>query len=221
MAHSAAPDPAQAASATSAGIRDTGFRRGPQLSDEWTRRLDALTDQVVAGEAPWRSNDALRRAALHDAAGATGLAGLPAGVLDDLALAGHRLRPWPDSAQALRALAGGFTVVALSNAGLAQLADMSAVGDLAWHCVLSAELARAYEPDPAACRLALDLLGLTPRQTMMVAAHPRDLRAAAEHGMRSAYISRPGEGVPAAGDRFDVHSKNLANLAELRTAGAG
>src|ERR1019366_3278039 len=108
MAHSAAPDPAQAASATSAGIRDTGFRRGPQLSDEWTRRLDALTDQVVAGEAPWRSNDALRRAALHDAAGATGLAGLPAGVLDDLALAGHRLRPWPDSAQALRALARGL-----------------------------------------------------------------------------------------------------------------
>jgi 2-haloacid dehalogenase len=171
MAHSAAPDPAQAASATSAGIRTLVFDvlgtvadeagsiaadtaaapaaagadpgRGPQLSDEWTRRLDALTDQVVAGEAPWRSNDALRRAALHDAAGATGLAGLPAGVLDDLALAGHRLMPWPDSAQALRALAGAFTVVALSNAGLAQLA-------------------RAYKPDPAACRLALDLLGLTP-----------------------------------------------------------
>ena len=70
--------------------------------------------------------------------------------------------PWPDSAQALRALAGAFTVVALSNAGLAQLADMSAAGGLAWHCVLSAELARAYKPDPAACRLALDLLGLTP-----------------------------------------------------------
>jgi 2-haloacid dehalogenase len=169
MAHSAAPDSDQAASATSAGIRTLVFDvlgtvvdeagsiaadtaaalaaadpgRGPQLSDEWTRRLDALTDQVVAGEAPWRSNDALRRAALHDAAGATGLAGLPAGVLDDLALAGHRLMPWPDSAQALRALAGAFTVVALSNAGLAQLA-------------------RAYKPDPAACRLALDLLGLTP-----------------------------------------------------------
>jgi 2-haloacid dehalogenase len=249
MAHSAAPGPAQAASATSAGIRTLVFDvlgtvvdeagsiaadtaaalaaagadpgRGPQLSDEWTRWLDALTDQVVAGEAPWRSNDALRRAALHDAAGATGLAGLPAGVLDDLALAGHRLRPWPDSAQALRALAGVFTVVALSNAGLAQLADMSAAGGLAWHCVLSAELARAYKPDPAACRLALDLLGLTPRQTMMVAAYPWDLRAAAEHGMRSAYISRPGEGVPAVGDRFDVHAKNLANLAELRTAGAG
>src|ERR1017187_8616262 len=128
MAHSAAPDPAQAASATSAGIRTLVFHvpgtvvdeagsiaaetaaalaatgadpgRGPQLAEEWMRRLDAMVSKVSTGDAPWRSNDALRRAALLDALRTAGLEGLAPGVIDELALAGHRLRPWPDSARA-------------------------------------------------------------------------------------------------------------------------
>jgi 2-haloacid dehalogenase len=145
---------------------------------------------------------------------------LPAAVLEDLALAGHRLRPWPDSGPALQALARSFTVVALSNASLAQLADMFAAGGLAWHCVLSGELARAYKPDPAVYQLAIRLLGLDPAATMMVAAHPWDLRAAAGHGLRTAYVARPGEGVPGPGDRFDVRVGDLAELA-ARLAGPG
>jgi 2-haloacid dehalogenase len=82
-------------------------------------------------------------------------------------------------------------------------------------------LGKAYKPDPAVYRLALDLLGLNPRQTMMVAAHPWDLRSATEHGMRSAYITRPGEGIPAADDSFDVYAKSLADLAELLAPGTG
>jgi 2-haloacid dehalogenase len=204
---------AETSAALAAEGADPG--RGPGLAQEWAHRTDALTAQLAAGEAPWRSNDALRRAALHEAAAAD-LDGLALEVFDDLALVGHRLRPWPDSAAALHALAGTFTVVALSNADLAQLADMSAAGGLAWHCVLSAELARTCKPDPAVYRMALDLLDLDPRQTMMVAAHPWDLRAAAAHGMRTAYVSRPGEGIPAPDDSFDVTAADLADLAALR-----
>jgi 2-haloacid dehalogenase len=189
------------------------------LAREWGRRADALTGEIAAGKAPWRSNDALRRAALLDAAAAAGLDGVPAATLDELALAGHRLAPWPDSAAALRTLAGGFTVVALSNADLAQLADMSAAGGLAWHGVLSAELAGACKPDPAVYLMALDILGLVPAQTMMVAAHPWDLRAAAAQGMRTAYVARPGEGVAAAGDQFDVRADDLAGLAKILAPG--
>ncbi|HUZ23051.1 MAG TPA: haloacid dehalogenase type II [Streptosporangiaceae bacterium] len=203
---------AETSAALAAQGADPG--RGPGLAREWTRRADALTAQVAAGEAPWRSNDALRRAALHEAAAADP-DGLSREVFDDLALAGHRLRPWPDSPGALHALAGTFTVVALSNADLAQLADMSAAGGLAWHCVLSAELVRTCKPDPAVYRMALDLLDLDPRQTMMVAAHPWDLRAAAAHGLRTGYVARPGEGVPAADDHFDVSATSVAGLAGL------
>jgi hypothetical protein len=38
----------------------------------------------------------------------------------------------------------------------------------------------------------------------MVAAHPWDLRAAATHGLRTAYIERAGEGDPDPSDRFDL-----------------
>lgn len=190
------------------------------LAREWGERADALTRSIAAGEAPWRPNDAIRRAALLDAAAATGLTGVPAATLDELALAGHRLAPWPDSAAALRALAAEVMVVALSNADLAQLAQMSAAGELAWHGVLSAELVKACKPDPAVYRLALDTLELVPAQTMMVAAHPWDLRAAAAQGMRTAYVARPGVGVPAASDRFEVCADDLAGLARILVRGA-
>ncbi len=211
----------------------TGPGQADHVAAEWTRRVETLTGQVAAGEAPWRSNDTLRRDALQEALRTPGPGGLPPALasdqaladhqalINDLALIGHRLRPWPDSPRGLHALAGRFTVVALSNASLAQLASMSAAGGLGWHCVLSAELTRAYKPDPSVYRMALDLLGLDPRHAMMIAAHPWDLRAAAGHGMHTGYVARPGEGTPAADDQFDVYATDLADLAEQLIRGAG
>jgi 2-haloacid dehalogenase len=188
---------------------------GPALAARWNDRVNALTSQVATGQAPWRASDDLHRAALLETVATAGpdAGALDAAALAELALVGHRLRPWPDSGPALQILARSFTVVALSNASLAQLADMFAGGGLAWHAVLSGELARAYKPDPAVYRLAIRLLGLDPAATMMVAAHPWDLRAAAGHGLRTAYVARPGEGVPEPGDRFDLHVGDLAELA--------
>ena len=129
---------------------------------------------------------------------AVGSTDLPAAAVAHLALAGHRLKPWPDAVASIfsKSLSGSFTVVALSHGTLAQLTDLSAAGGLTWHCVLSADLVEAYKPDPAVYRLAIDTLALDPERRMMVAAHPWDLRAAAGHGLQTAYISRPGEGVP-------------------------
>jgi 2-haloacid dehalogenase len=56
---------------------------------------------------------------------------------------------------------------------------------------------------------------------MMVAAHPWDLRAAASHGLRTAYVARPGEGVPGPDDRFDVRAAGLAELADRLTGSGG
>lgn len=66
---------------------------------------------------------------------------------------------------------------------------------------------------PPSTRLALDTLALDPRRTLMVAAHPWDLRAAAAHGLRTAYIQRAGEGSPAPSDTFDLTVPDLAALA--------
>jgi 2-haloacid dehalogenase len=194
--------------------------RGWRLAEDWMRRHDSLISEIAAGHEPWRSNDALRRASLLDAVEAAGVRHLlPPDVVEHLARAGHRPRPWPDSPPGLRTLQRSFVVVALSNADLAQLADMSADGGLSWHCVLSAELVKAYKPDPAVYQMALDRLGLDPAHTMMVASHPWDLRAAEQQGMRTAYVSRPGEASPAPEDHFDIRARSLAGLAEILTPG--
>jgi len=204
-----------------AAMADAGLdpRGGPRLALEWSSRFELLIGLVVAGEEPWRSNDALRAVALDDALHAMELHGLSHASLGDLALVGHRLKPWPDAVQALDYLRDSFTVIALSNADLAQLVDMFAADRLAWHGVLSAESVKTYKPDPAVYRHALDTLGREARRTLMVAAHPWDLRAAAAQGMRTAFVARPGEGVPAPHDRFDLHVESLADLAEQLARG--
>src|SRR5207249_3375920 len=81
----------------------------------------------------------------------------------------------------------------LSNGNVRLLADMAKHAGLPWDCVLSAELFRAYKPDPRAYLGAADLLGLRPEQVMMVAAHRDDLRAAAKQGLKTAFVPRPFE----------------------------
>ena len=80
---------------------------------------------------------------------------------------------------------------------------------------LSGEMVHAYKPGPAVYRprLALEKLARDPRRTLMVAAHPWDLRAAAAHGLRTAYVQRAGEGEPEASDWFDLTVPDLAALA--------
>jgi 2-haloacid dehalogenase len=144
---------------------------------------------------------------------------LPPEAVRRLGLVGRRLRPWPDSAAALGALARRFMVVALSNGNLSMLASVSARGGLTWHAVLSAELVGTRKPDPAVYRFALDRLALDPARTLMVAAHPWDLRAAAALGLRTAYIERAGEGEPEPSDSFDLSCPDLAALAARLTGG--
>ena len=59
---------------------------------------------------------------------------LPEAAVRHLALAGHRLRAWPDTQAALRRLAGRFTIVALPDGNLPVLTDLFAAAGLTWHC---------------------------------------------------------------------------------------
>ena len=181
-----------------------------ELAAAWARRFDGLVSAVRAG-APWRSTDDLNAEALAGAM--SDGPHLPQAMIRQLGMTGHRLRPWPDAREALRRLAGRFTIVALSNGNLSMLTDLFAAAGLTWHCVLSGEMVHAYKPDPAVYRLAINRLALNPHRTLMVAAHPWDLRAAAAHGLRTAYIERAGEGEPESSDAFDLSAPDLAALA--------
>jgi 2-haloacid dehalogenase len=186
--------------------------RSDELAQAWSRRFSELVSSILEG-APWRSTDDLNAAALADVL--CDGPRLSEAAFRHLARTGHRLRPWPDAQDALRRLAERFTVVALSNGDYSMLADLFSAGGLTWHCVLSGELVQAYKPDPAVYRLAIDRLALDPNRTLMVAAHPWDLRAAARLGLRTAYVERAGEGAPEPSDTFDVTAPDLAGLAAI------
>jgi 2-haloacid dehalogenase len=64
---------------------------------------------------------------------------------------------------------------------------------LAWDCVLSAELAKRYKPEPQVYLAAAQLLGLEPHEVMMVAAHNHDLLGAQRVGFKTAFVLRATE----------------------------
>ena len=224
-------------SSIAAEVGETAARNGVTLppgaaeefAAEWRRRYRPSMDRVRSGEIGWTALDDLHRASLVEVAGQFGLAGLDPAELDRLNLAWHRLHPWPDAAEGLSRLRRRHVLCTLSNGNVALLVDLARFGGLPFDCILSAELCRAYKPDPRTYRMVPELLRVRPERVMMVAAHADDLRAAAAEGLRTAYVDRPLEwggaagagGGPAVGDSFDVVAGNFVDLAARLEALAG
>jgi 2-haloacid dehalogenase len=214
-----------------AEVAETAARNGLPLeagaaeafAEEWRRRYRPSMERVRAGEIGWTALDDLHRVSLEELLGQFGLEAMPPAERERLNLAWHRLRPWPDTVEGLTRLRRRHVLCTLSNGNVALLVDLARFGGLPFDCILSAELCHAYKPDPRTYRLVPALLRLRPEQVMMVAAHPADLRSAAEQGLRTAYVHRPLEwgagGAPAGivrkspDDRFDVVAEDFVDLA--------
>lgn len=194
---------------------------GGRFADAWRDRYQPAMQRVRAGNRGWVRLDVLHRENLD-------------AVLEDLGLAArvdeagrtaltrvwHALDPWPEAVAGLHRLKARHLVAPLSNGGIALLTNMARRAGLPWDCVLSAEVFRAYKPDPRTYLGAAELFDLAPAQVMMVAAHAGDLRAAAACGLRTAFVARPlehGPGrrgdLPAEGERFDLHATGFDDLA--------
>lgn len=189
------------------------------FADAWRAGYAPAMDRVRRGDLPWRPLDALHRMILDQLLDDFGLRGLSEADTDHLNRVWHRLRPWPDAVAGLRRLRRRYIVATLSNGNVALLTQMAKHAGLPWDCILSAELARHYKPDPEVYQTAADLLGLPPAAVMMVAAHPSDLQAARAVGFRTAYVPRPlefgpGRAPEAPPDQtFDVVATDFLDLA--------
>lgn len=170
-------------------------------------------------ELPWTNLDALHRAALDELLEEFGVRGLSEVEKDRLNGVWHRLLPWGDSVPGLLRLRTRFVLATLSNGNVRLLVDMAKNAGLPWDLVFSAELARAYKPDPRVYRMLQDLLMLSPDEIMLVAAHQDDLRAARDLGFRTAFVMRPLEHGPqavpdlTADPSFDMVATDLVDLA--------
>ncbi len=163
------------------------------FADRWRAGYAPSMNLVRKGELPWQTIDQLHRRVLDQLLEEFRLTVLSEEDKDQLNRVWHRLNPWPDAVAGLTRLRKKFIIATLSNGNLALLTNMAKHAGLPWDCILSAELAKHYKPDPEAYLTAASLLGLRPEQVMMVAAHKSDLKAAKATGFHTAFVPRPKE----------------------------
>jgi 2-haloacid dehalogenase len=186
----------------------------------WRSGYQPAMQRVRSGELGWTLIDDLHRLILDDLLPRFGLTELTEAQKQHLNKVWHRLDPWPDTVAGLTRLKARHTICSLSNGNIGLLTNMAKRAGLPWDCVLSAEVFRAYKPDPATYLGVARVFDVAPDDVMLVAAHQDDLAAARACGLRTAYIERPLEfGAqhpkdvsPDAANTF--HAKSLVHLAE-------
>jgi 2-haloacid dehalogenase len=191
-----------------------------KFADSWRGLYQPAMDEVRSGRRPWTKLDDLHRESLDKLLAQFGIKGLSEAEIDQLNRAWHRLDPWPDSVPGLTRLKRKYVLATLSNGNVALIVNMAKYGGLPWDAVLGAEVARHYKPQPECYLTTAALLGLTPGECMMVAAHNGDLGHAQALGLRTAFVPRPNEHGPGS-DRdvtparqWDVIAKDFQDLAQ-------
>jgi 2-haloacid dehalogenase len=165
-----------------------------KFTKAWRAGYRPAMDRVRSGELPWMKIDVLHRMILDELLVQFRVAdALSEEEKVDLNRAWHRLKPWPDAPRGLKRLKQRYIIATLSNGNTGLLVNMAKRGGLPWDCIFSSETFHHYKPDPETYLGAADLLDLQPAQVMMVAAHKHDLRSAAKHGLKTAFIKRPHE----------------------------
>ena len=205
-------------------VREMAVRH-PQVDADafalaWRAGYQPAMEAVRSGGRGFVKLDLLHREILDGILPRFGLGHLGEPARHELNQVWHRLAAWPDSVAGLTRLKARFTICSLSNGNLGLLTDMAKHAGLPWDCVLSAEVFRAYKPDPRVYLGAAEVFDADPAEVLMVASHHDDLAAARACGLQTAYIERPLEfGTahskdvsPQPGNTW--HARDLLNLAE-------
>lgn len=186
----------------------------------WRAGYKPAMQRVMSGELGWTLIDDLHRIILDGILPQFGLEHLEEAARAHLNRVWHRLDPWPDSVEGLQRLKRRYLITSLSNGNIGLLTRMAKRAGLPWDCVLSAEVFRAYKPDPKTYLGVAKVFDLEPSRVMLVAAHHDDLAGARACGLRTAYVERPlefGASQPKdVGRRAenDLHSRSLLDLAD-------
>ena len=159
----------------------------------WRAGYRPAMDRVRNGEAPFEKIDVIHRAILEDVLKQFKVTTLTEEEKAHLNLVWHRLKPWPDAVRGLKRLKSKLIIATLSNGNTGLLVDMAKHGGLPWDCIFSSDTFNHFKPDPEMYLGAADRLNLKPEEVMMVAAHKADLRAAAQCGLKTAFVKRPHE----------------------------
>ncbi|MEJ7687185.1 MAG: haloacid dehalogenase type II [Variovorax sp.] len=183
--------------------------------------MKRVMDRLAVGEGGFTLLDELHMGILEGVLRDFGAADLDATRKRELNRAWHRLPAWPDAVPGLARLKRKYVICPLSNGNIGLLAEMAKGAGLPWDCVLSAEVFKAYKPDPRTYLGVAAVFDVPPSRVMLAAAHHEDLAAARACGLLTAYIERPHEfGAGHAKDispRADnsLHARDIEALADL------
>jgi 2-haloacid dehalogenase len=167
-----------------------------EFAVEWRKLYQPAMEEVRSGKRPFTILDVLHRESLVKLIGRYRIEGLSQAEIDHLNRAWHRLDPWPDVREGLARLKRKRIIATCSNGNIALMVNLARRAGLPWDCILGAETARAYKPQPEAYLASCRQLGLAPAEVMMVAAHNGDLAAAKSQGLATAFVARPTEHGP-------------------------
>lgn len=189
------------------------------FADAWRAQYQPAMEAVRSGRLPFSKLDVLHRHNLERVLADRGPAGLDEATRAELNLAWHRLDAWPDVTPGLQRLRQRFRIAPCSNGNISLMVDLARHNGFPWDAILGAEVARDYKPKPVVYLTAAAAFDCAPEETLMVAAHSNDLAAAAECGLRTAFIARPDEKGPGRGESratvpVDYSAASLLELAD-------
>jgi 2-haloacid dehalogenase len=189
------------------------------FADAWRGQYQPAMEEVRSGRMPYAKLDVLHRQTLQKILPRFGVEKIADADLAELTLAWHHLDAWPDVHEGLARLRPHFLMAPVSNGNTAIMSDLARRNDFRWDAILGADHARDFKPKAAVYLAAADAFGLDPAQCMMCAAHGSDLKAAAENGLRTAFIARPEEH-PASSESaprmpVDFSCRTILELAEV------
>ena len=189
----------------------------PAVADSWRSRYQPALARVISGERPFATLDVLHAEMLEEVIAEHRLQAI--GDRAELVRAWHRLTPWPDTVPGLTSLRARHILTPLSNGGVGLLTRLAKAAGLPFDCILSAELAGTYKPDPRVYALVPAFFDVPPERVLMVACHPGDLQAASRAGLRTGFIPRPAEwglaAAPPPPADTDIVAADLIALAAL------
>jgi 2-haloacid dehalogenase len=183
--------------------------------------MKSVMERLAAGEGGFTLLDELHMGILEGVLRDFGMSELDPARKRELNRAWHRLPAWPDAVEGLARLKRKYIVCTLSNGNIGLLTEMAKNAGLPWDCVLSAEVFKAYKPDPRTYLGVAAVFDVPPSQVMLAAAHHDDLAAARTCGLRTGYIERPMEFGPQrpkdVSPRADntLHARDIGALADL------
>jgi len=189
------------------------------FADAWRAEYQPAMEEVRAGRIPFSPLDVIHRRMLERIRPKFGLEKVEEPVLQELNLAWHKLDAWPGVTAGLKRLRARYLLAPCSNGNIALMVDLARRNDFPWDAILGAEIAGDYKPKPRVYQRSAEAFGIEHRECMMCAAHSNDLKAAAEAGLRTGFVSSPDEFGPRTGEMepqvpVDVWGRNFKEFAD-------